>query len=142
MTHDNLPIPRPEQNSALTLRRANQLIEITDKILERARQELGARAQPQTPVPSPNTQAILLLTAPLIDGGSASSPDLLSPVEYKRLARHLRELQRQPADLVSTEAAALLRACQPVIDAGRLQRLLGRGFLLSQALAGPRNLGG
>jgi DNA processing protein len=134
MRNNNLPIPRPDQNSAVTLRRANQLIEITDKILERAQQELGARAQPQTPVPSPNTQAILLLTAPLIDGGSASSLDLLSPGEYKRLARHLRELQRQPADLVSTEAAALLRACQPVIDAGRLQRLLGRGFLLSQVI--------
>ena len=87
-----------------------------------------------TPFLSPNTQAILLLTAPLIAGRSASSPDLLSPGEYKRLARHLRELQRQPADLVSPEAADLLRACQPVIDAARLQRLLGRGFLLSQVI--------
>ena len=87
-----------------------------------------------TPFLSPNTQAILLLTAPLIAGRSASSPDLLSPGEYKRLARHLRELQCQPADLVSPEAADLLRACQPVIDAGRLQRLLGRGFLLSQVI--------
>jgi predicted Rossmann fold nucleotide-binding protein DprA/Smf involved in DNA uptake len=87
-----------------------------------------------TPVLSSNTQAILLLTAPLLAGRGASSPDLLSPGEYKRLARYLREIQRQPADLVSPDAVDLLRACQPVIDESRLQRLLARGFLLSQGL--------
>lgn len=87
-----------------------------------------------TPVLSPNTQAILLLTAPLIAGRGTSSSDLLSPGEYKRLARHLRDIQRQPADLVSPDAAELLLACQPVIEEGRLQRLLGRGFLLSQVV--------
>ncbi len=87
-----------------------------------------------TPALSPNTQAILLLTAPLIIGRGMPSPDLLSPGEYKRLARHLREIQRQPADLVSPLAAELLHDCQPVIDESRLQRLLGRGFLLSQVI--------
>ncbi|MFZ6848089.1 DNA-processing protein DprA [Undibacterium sp. RuRC25W] len=87
-----------------------------------------------TPTLSPNTQAILLLTAPLIAGRGTSSSELLSPGEYKRLARHLREIQRQPADLVSPDAVDLLRACQPVIDEARLQRLLGRGFLLSQVI--------
>lgn len=87
-----------------------------------------------TPALSPNTQAILLLTAPLIAGRGPSSPDLLTPGEYKRLARHLREIQRQPVDLVSPDANDLLRACQQVIDEGRLQRLLGRGFLLSQVI--------
>lgn len=87
-----------------------------------------------TPVLSPNTQAILLLTAPLIAGRGTSSSDLLSPGEYKRLARHLRDIQRQPADLVSLDAAELLVACQPVIEEARLQRLLGRGFLLSQVV--------
>lgn len=87
-----------------------------------------------TLVLSPNTQAILLLTAPLIAGRGTASPDLLSPSEYKRLARHLREIQRQPADLVSPGAAEILRACQPVIDESRLQKLLGRGFLLSQVI--------
>jgi predicted Rossmann fold nucleotide-binding protein DprA/Smf involved in DNA uptake len=86
------------------------------------------------PVLSSNTQAILLLTAPLIAGRGASSPDLLSPGEYKRLARHLRDIQRQPADLVSPDPVDLLRSCQPVIDESRLQRLLARGFLLSQVL--------
>lgn len=87
-----------------------------------------------TPVLSPNTQAILLLTAPLIAGRGTASPDLLSPGEYKRLARHLRDIQRQPSDLVSPDAVEVLRACQPVIDESRLQRLLGRGFLLSQVI--------
>lgn len=87
-----------------------------------------------TPALSPNTQAILLLTAPLIAGLGTSSSDLLSPGEYKRLARHLREIQCQPADLVSPDAADLMQACQPVIDGARLQRLLGRGFLLSQVI--------
>ncbi|WP_137806031.1 DNA-processing protein DprA [Pseudomonas sp. G(2018)] len=87
-----------------------------------------------TPVLSPNTQAILLLTAPLIAGRGTASSDLLSPGEYKRLARHLREIQRQPSDLISSGAAEILRACQPVIDESRLQRLLGRGFLLSQVV--------
>ena len=87
-----------------------------------------------TPTLSPNTQAILLLTAPLIAGRGTSPTELLSPGEYKRLARHLREIQRQPADLVAPDAADLLRACQPVIDEARLQRLLGRGFLLSQVI--------
>jgi len=86
------------------------------------------------PTLSPNTQAILLLTAPLIAGRGTSSVDLLSPGEYKRLARHLRELQRQPADLVSHDAADLMRACQTEIDGARLQRLLERGFLLSQVI--------
>lgn len=83
---------------------------------------------------SQNTQAILLLTAPLIAGRGSSSSELLTPGEYKRLARHLREIQRQPADLVSPDASELLRACQPVIEEARLQRLLGRGFLLSQVI--------
>lgn len=86
------------------------------------------------PALSPNTQAILLLTAPLIAGRYTASPDLLKPREYQQLARRLRELQREPADLISPAAAELLRACQPVIDESRLQRLLDRGFLLSQAV--------
>lgn len=86
------------------------------------------------PTLSPNTQAILLLTAPLIAGRATPSPELLSPGEYKRIARHLWEMQRQPADLLLPDALDLLRACAPVIEESRLQRLLGRGFLLSQAI--------
>ena len=83
---------------------------------------------------SPNTQAILLLTAPLITGRATESPDLLTPGQYKRLAQHLRKIQHQPADLVSPDATEVIRACQSVIDETRLQKLLERGFLLSQAI--------
>jgi predicted Rossmann fold nucleotide-binding protein DprA/Smf involved in DNA uptake len=86
------------------------------------------------PVMSSNTQAILLLTAPLIAGRGATSQDLLTPGEYKRLARHLRENHLEPADLISPDAVELIRGCGTVVDQGRLQRLLGRGFLLSQVV--------
>jgi DNA processing protein len=81
-----------------------------------------------------NAQAILLLTAPLIAGrGTNVSPDLLTVGEYKRLARHLRSADRQPADLLSPDASELVRECHAIIVEDRLKRLLGRGFLLSQA---------
>ncbi|MBM4463229.1 MAG: DNA-processing protein DprA [Chloroflexi bacterium] len=83
---------------------------------------------------SANTQAILLLTAPLIVGRGGYSSELLTPSEYKRLARILRDNEREPADLLSPEAGELLQRLQGIIDSGRLTRLLGRGFLLSQAI--------
>ncbi|MCX4031441.1 DNA-processing protein DprA [Aeromonas caviae] len=83
---------------------------------------------------SPNTQAILLLTAPLIMGRSSSVTDLLTPGEYKNLARYLRDIRCQPSDLISPGAEEILQACQSVIDVSRLQRLLARGFLLSQVV--------
>lgn len=86
------------------------------------------------PVISSNTQAILLLTAPLIMGRSPSSPDILTPGEYKRLALHLREMQHEPADFFSSDAEKLIHDCSSVIDKTRLQRLLGRGFQLTQAI--------
>lgn len=83
---------------------------------------------------SPNTQAILLLTAPLIAGRSELSSYLLTPGEYKRLTRFLLDKQRQPADLLASDARELLGECQQLIDSDRLKRLLARGFLLSQAV--------
>jgi DNA processing protein len=83
---------------------------------------------------STNTLAILLLTAPLIAGKVKSSTELLTAGEYKRLARHLREMRRQPADFLSSDAAELLRDCASVIATERLRRLLERGFLLGQVV--------
>jgi len=83
---------------------------------------------------SPNTQAILLLTAPLIAGRQDSSSDLLTPGEYKRLVRFLRDKQREPADLLVPDAGGLLGQCQQLVGSGRLKSLLARGFLLSQAV--------
>ncbi len=85
--------------------------------------------------PSVNTRAILLLTAPLIIGRERpSSPQPLAAGEYNRLARRLRELRRQPADLLGDGARALLEECRLDLDPERLDRLLDRGFLLSQAM--------
>ena len=84
---------------------------------------------------SPNTKAILLLTAPLIVGrGKRDEPaNLLAPGEYTKLAAYLRETGMQPADLLGSDADQLLSDCHPIVDQDRLKRLLGRGFLLSQA---------
>ncbi|ABL65167.1 DNA-processing protein DprA [Chlorobium phaeobacteroides] len=83
---------------------------------------------------SSNTKAILLLTAPLIASHGSLLPDLLSPSEYNRLARHLHDMQREPADLLLPDAGDLHRACKHLVDEKRLQSLLERGFLLSQVI--------
>jgi DNA processing protein len=83
---------------------------------------------------TPNTQAILLLTTPLIVGRGNSSSGLLTLSEYNRLARLLREKQKEPADLIGAEASETVGLCAPVFGRERLESLLGRGFLLSQAL--------
>lgn len=83
---------------------------------------------------SPNTQAILLLTAPLIAGRGEPSADPLTAGEYRRLAQFLREQQRQPADLLAPGASSLLAERPQLVDCDRLERLLARGFLLSQAV--------
>lgn len=87
-----------------------------------------------TPVLSSNTQAILLLTAPLIAGRGQAESKPLSPGEYKCLARRLFEGGHEPADLLGTEGREILEECRVDLDNGRLERLLDRGFLLSQAV--------
>src|SRR5262245_57104542 len=83
---------------------------------------------------TPNTQAILLLTAPLIVGRSDASLELLTLGEYNRLARLLREKQKEPADLIEATAEETLSICASAFDRERMKSLLGRGFLLSQAV--------
>ena len=83
---------------------------------------------------SHDSQAILLLMAPLVTGRTELSTDLLTPGEYGRLAVFLHEAQQQPGDLLAADADGLLRQCQGIVDGERLKRLLGRGFLLSQAV--------
>ena len=83
---------------------------------------------------TPNTQAILLLPAPLIAGRGDTSRDLLSLGEYNRLARILREKQKQPADFLGPDTPELIELCAQPFGRARLEILLGRGFLLSQAV--------
>lgn len=85
---------------------------------------------------TPNTQAILLLTAPLVAGRGDPPAKLLSLSEYNRLARLLREKQSQPADLIGSDADELIILCAQHFGRERLDALLGRGFLLSQAIQG------
>jgi len=86
-----------------------------------------------TPLTS-NTQAILLLTAPLVAGRGDLSAKLFSLGEYNKLARFLREKQKQPADLIRADASQVISLCARQFGNERLEVLLGRGFLLSQAV--------
>lgn len=83
---------------------------------------------------SNNTQAILLLTAPLITSRREQSLELLSTGEFNRLMKVLYENNREPSDLLGPEASELMNEIGNSFDVERLNRLLQRGFLLTQAL--------
>jgi predicted Rossmann fold nucleotide-binding protein DprA/Smf involved in DNA uptake len=83
---------------------------------------------------STNSQAILLLTAPLVAGRSDASTNLLTLSEYNRVARGLREKQLQPADLIGSDAKEVVQLIAPIFGRERIEALLARGFLLSQAV--------
>ena len=84
---------------------------------------------------SPDTKAILLLTAPLIAGKSNTRIPPLTPGEYEKLVRRLKENQASPSDLLKPDADTLKDRCGAAVGKARLAALLGRGFLLSQAVA-------
>ncbi len=81
---------------------------------------------------SPNTEAILLLTAPLLIGKKAESPKPLAPREYHELATALIEIGRQPSDLLQDSTLLGNIAHGSVVE--RVSRLLNRGLQLAQAL--------
>jgi DNA processing protein len=81
---------------------------------------------------SPNTQVVLLLTAPLITGAEESSSDLFTPAEYHKLELSLAKLDLQPADLLSNDPIEISGDCS--IDLDRVKRLIARGFQLTQAV--------
>ena len=82
---------------------------------------------------SANTQAALLLTAPLIDGASESDASLLSPTEYRKVCSVLSKFDMQPSDLVQRSSAELPEQLKALVDDSRLRTLLDRGFQLTQA---------
>lgn len=88
---------------------------------------------------SPNTQAILLLTAPLLLGKSVYGEAPLSIGEYAKLAAYLHAQHKEPANLIAASADDLIRSCAHIIDENRVRRLLERGFQLGQALERWRN---
>jgi DNA processing protein len=81
-----------------------------------------------TPV-SANTQAILLLTAPLIVGRGENSKELLTASEYGKVARFLHKQGYQPADLVAAGENELVLELGKIIDSDRLKRLVKEGVL-------------
>jgi DNA processing protein len=86
------------------------------------------------PTLSQNSQAILLLTAPLVAGRKEDAVELLSFSEYNRAARLLREKQFQPADLIASDSSGAITVIESKFGRSRLESLLARGFLLSQAI--------
>jgi DNA processing protein len=86
--------------------------------------------------PSANTLAVLLLTSPLLqEGGKGSGKDpVLTAVEYAQLAAVLHRKQHQPSDLINGSRQSLLGSLSSEFAAERLDRLLSRGFQLSQAV--------
>ena len=85
---------------------------------------------------SANTQAILMLVAPLKAGGSTDSKVLLTHREYTHLVKALRQIDSQPADLIDKERVTdiFIVLERHGFDKARLQRLLGRGVQLGLAL--------
>lgn len=84
---------------------------------------------------SETSQAVLLLTAPLLTGDSESGEAApLSPSQYNKLERHLAELNLTPANLLGAEQQELLGELASLQPFERLQSLLARGFQMTQAL--------
>ena len=83
---------------------------------------------------SADTQAALLLTAPLLPKHRDASPDPLQPSHYRRLTRFLDEIGWHLADLLTEDAEDLLFHDRLPLDADRLRLLLARGFHLSQVM--------
>lgn len=82
-----------------------------------------------------NTQAILLLTAPLLVGRKRNSDVAPLPNwEYGKLAARLLEWGYEPADLLGPQASNVLAKCGHDLDTERIVTLLERGLLLTLAL--------
>jgi DNA processing protein len=81
-----------------------------------------------------DTQAVLLLTAPLIIGRRDEGLKPLNASEYQRVADHLMALDRRPGDLLQVGSEELRADCAKLKGAQELEGLLRRGMLLSQAL--------
>ena len=87
-----------------------------------------------TDATSLDTQAVLLLTAPLLVGRREEGVKPLNAREYQRVADHLLALERRPGDLLRPENDELRAQCGALKGVGDVGPLLRRGMLLSQAL--------
>jgi hypothetical protein len=90
---------------------------------------------------STDTQAILLLTSPLLRGRAVSIERPLGAREYALFAQAVCAHGHQLADLLGSAREAVLRDCQTGLDDERVRRLLARGPLLEQAVERWRSRG-
>jgi DNA processing protein len=88
------------------------------------------------PTLSDNTQAVLLLTSPLLASGigGPGAAKVLSAREYGQLALRLLQSRHEPADLLNGSREVLLASAPAELDPDRLNQLLSRGFQLGQAV--------
>ncbi|MBE0544451.1 MAG: DNA-protecting protein DprA [Verrucomicrobia bacterium] len=82
---------------------------------------------------SPATQATLLLCSPL-RAGRNKDVQPLSIGEFNELENQLARAGAGLEQLLETGAAALLKKISPAVEAGKIEALLGRGFMLSLAV--------
>ena len=92
---------------------------------------------------SRNTEAILLLTAPLLLGQKAafSRRENLTPALYQQFAKSMVKQSREPYELAELSDSELANICGDIVSPDRVKRLLGRGLLLSQAIEHWRSRG-
>lgn len=81
----------------------------------------------------PNTQAILLLTSPLLAGGEHNEAERLKVREYRKLEEHLHGRGREPGDLLLDDPEEILGESPPC-DIGRINGLLQKGGCLTAAV--------
>ena len=83
---------------------------------------------------SPDTQATLLLTAPLTTTAKAPADALLKPAEFRKVQDRVANSGHALGDFLGRDASPLIDAYDDLVPASRLNDLLGRGFRLAQAL--------
>jgi len=93
-------------------------------------------------IPSPDTQASLLLTQPLGPARTSHGPKALGPREFWRLAELLQREGRTLGGLLEGHPQEILARCETAALAPeRIDALLGRGETLAEALGRWRNRG-
>lgn len=83
---------------------------------------------------SADTQATLLLTAPLATTAKAPADPLLKPAEFRKVQDRVANSGHALGDFLGRDASPLIDAYDDLVPASRLNDLLGRGFRLAQAL--------
>lgn len=84
---------------------------------------------------SENAKAVLALTGPPLLGGCRTAAEPLTPAEYNRLDRWLREAGKEPADLVAAGGSRLVEELPVVLGRARIGTLLGRSAAAGTACA-------